>query len=99
MLQSYESLGTFYAFRANKIVNVRGNNREIPFVGVVSVNRTGLYPCLLIVCNQFPGRGRWEGGGGGGGGDGTQVQGGRICVMYFAEGFKKKKNLLMSGIL
>ena len=38
---------------ANKIVNVHGNNREIPFVGVVSVIRMGLYPCQLLVCNQL----------------------------------------------
>ena len=31
----------------------RGNNREIPFVGVVSVIATGLYPCQLLVCNQL----------------------------------------------
>ena len=58
--QSCEWSGTFYAFCANKSVYVRGNNREIPFVVVVRVIRTGLYPCQLIVCDQFPG-----GGGGG----------------------------------
>ena len=62
LLQSCEWSGTFYAFCANESVYVRGNNREIPFVGVVSVIRTGLYPCQLIVCDQF------RGGGGGGGG-------------------------------
>ena len=46
LLQNYEWLGTFYD-------NVCGNNREIPFVGVVSVLRTGLCPCQLLVCNQF----------------------------------------------
>ena len=66
LLQSCEWSGTFYAFCANTSVYVRGNNREIPFVGVVSVIRTGLYPCQLIVCDQFPG-----GGGGGGGHAGT----------------------------
>ena len=75
LLQSCEWSGTFYAFCANEYVYVRGNNREIPFVGVVSVIRTGLYPCQLIVCDQF---------GGGGGGGGTRVHRGAapaLCIL------------------
>ena len=42
-----------YDFLQIRFGNVHGNNREIPYVGVVSVIKTGLYPCQLLVCNQL----------------------------------------------
>ena len=43
--------------------------------------RTGLYPCQLIVCDQFPGGG-WGGGGGGGGGAVRYIGGPHLLYVF-----------------